>query len=289
MKVLITGATGFLGRHLTKKLKQNNFEVFISNTKIRNLNNIKNLLDLPKLDYIFHLACHTKAGDWCLYHPGDQWEINQTINTNIISYWKNYQPQAKMIAMGTSCSYSSELPMSEENYMKGDPDPSLYTYAMTKRILLQGLISMNKQYNLNYVCFIPSTLYGNNYDLDDNHFIFDLIRKIKKGKTENKIVSLWGNGFQRRELIHVDDAINLIISLKDINNEVINLSTGLDYSIREYAEKISKIIDYDYSIIEYDTTKYTGVFRKNLSIDKLSKLQPNFKFISLEKGLSELL
>ena len=68
-------------------------------------------------DYIFHLAARTKAGDYTLYHKGDQWMNNQLINTNILCYWKEFQPQAKMVAFGTSCSYSPEYTnLIEENY-----------------------------------------------------------------------------------------------------------------------------------------------------------------------------
>ena len=174
MNSLVTGATGFLGRHLRLYLNARCHSVTISNTKVNSLDNIENLKKInKKFDYIFHLAAVTKAGDYCLKYPGDQWISNQKINTNILDYWKNYQPQAKIICMGTSCSYSPELPMSEENYLKGEPDQGLYTYAMTKRMLLTGLQSIGKQYGLKWLYFIPSTLYGPDFELDDNHFIFD--------------------------------------------------------------------------------------------------------------------
>ena len=107
MKVLVTGATGFLGRHLTPKLNNLGWDIHVSNTKTANLNDINNLnvFNDIKFDYIFHLAAVTKAGDYCLKHPGDQWIKNQIINTNILAYWAQSQPQAKMVCMGTSCSY----------------------------------------------------------------------------------------------------------------------------------------------------------------------------------------
>ena len=170
-KVLVTGATGFLGRHLVKKLKSLEYDVSISNTKFGNLNNIDNMkiYNTIKFDYIFHLAARTKAGDYTLYHKGDQWMNNQLINTNILCYWKEFQPQAKMVAFGTSCSYSPEYTnLIEENYLDGIPDKTLYTYAMTKRMLLVGLKSLSEQYNLKWVYLIPSTLYGPEFELDDS-------------------------------------------------------------------------------------------------------------------------
>jgi GDP-L-fucose synthase len=190
--------------------------------------------------------------------------------------------------MGTSCSYDPNLEMKEDNYMKGEPEDGLYTYAMTKRMLLQGLRAIKKQYGLKYSYFIPSTLYGGDYTADDRHFIFDITRKILNGCKGDAVV-LWGNGNQRRELIHVSDAVNLIYNLKDCNEEIINLSTGQDDSIKNFANQVCKLVNFDESKIQYDTSKYVGVLKKKLNIDKLKLMAPDYNFKSLEKGLKDLL
>ena len=157
MKVLVTGATGFLGRYLVPSLKDRGYDVHISNTLQGNLLDIQNLSIYSEVefDYIFHLAAVTKAGDYCMTHQGDQWITNQIINTNILRYWAEQQPQAKMVAMGTSCSYSPGIHMKEGNYLLGEPESSLYTYAMTKRMLLMGLQAIQQQYGLKWLYFIP--------------------------------------------------------------------------------------------------------------------------------------
>ena len=108
--------------------------------------------------------------------------------------------KAKLIFIGTSCCYDENGNFSEENYLLDKPHDSLMTYAMTKKMLLQGAISMQKQYNMKWLCVVPSTLYGPSYHEDDRqqHFIFDLIKKILKGKLKNKKVKLWGNWFTKK-------------------------------------------------------------------------------------------
>jgi GDP-L-fucose synthase len=287
MKVLVTGATGFLGGHLCSKLEKLNYEVYKSNTSQANLSKIENLYIFNdiKFDYIFHLAAATKAGDYCLTHQGDQWQDNQLLNTNMLIYWKDYQPQAKIICMGTSCSYPFDLPMKEENYLVGLPGKDLYTYAMTKRMLLTGLMAFEKQYDLKWLCFIPSTLYGPGFKEHDNHFIFDLIRKIYNGKHYDKEVELWGDGYQRRELIYVDDAIEAMLNLMNEENEIFNLGSSRDLPIRHYADEISSQIGYGSEKIIYNIEKYVGVRKRKLEVDKVQKLSLNYCKTSLEEGL----
>jgi len=287
--ILITGNRGFLGRHLTKKIMDLGWNIYESNTSVANLLSENNLhiYNNIKFDYIFHLAAHTKAGDYCLYHKADQFEINQTINTNILKYWNHYQPQAKLIAMGTSCSYSCDLPMSENNYLLGEPDQGLYTYAMTKRMLLVGLKSYAEQYGLKYMYYIPSTLYGEEFDILDSHFIFDLIKKIYSGKKFGSPVELWGDGYQKRELVYVYDAIDIILKTLDNDNEILNLGSGVEYTIRYYANTICDYLKYDNTKIFYDTTKYVGVRSKKIDVNKIKTFIPDFRFTNLSEGLEK--
>lgn len=291
MKILITGSTGFLGRFLVRNLKNNNdvFELSSKNTDLRNSSSL-DFIKKEKFDLIYHLAAWTQAGDFCLYHKGEQWINNQLINSNILQYWKNSNPQAKLISIGTSCSYDPNLDLDESNYLYGNPIESLYTYAMTKRMLHIGKDSLSKQFNMKYLTVVPSTLYGPNYHQDGRqmHFIFDLIYKILLAKKKNVIPVLWGDGNQRRELVYVDDFVNKLIYLSEnFENEIINIGSGIDYSIKEFASEICKIVDYDFNLIRFDKDKYVGAKSKMLCIDKLKKYITVNNDTSLKLGLKK--
>jgi len=173
--------------------------------------------------------------------------------------------------------------------MKGDPDPGLETYAYTKRMLLMGLKSMAEQYGLEYTYFIPSTLYGPDFDPEDSHFIFDLVKKIYRGKHHGEEVVLWGDGYQRRELIYIDDVVRILWELRDVKNEVINLGTGYDNNIREFAMCVSESVGYDPNKIVYDTSKYVGAKVKMVWCDKLISYMPDdFKFTDLNTGVDSI-
>lgn len=290
MKILVTGASGFLGKTLCKELKACGHELTCLNSRNCDLT-IPNALDrfnTDKYDRIYHLAAWTQAGDFCLHHAGEQWIINQLMNTNVLSWWQTQQPQAKLVCIGTSCSYDPNLPLVEENYLVGMPTESLFTYAMTKRMLYAGLLALHCQYGLTYLHLIPSTLYGPGYHTDGRqmHFIFDLIRKIIRGKLYGERVVLWGDGYQSRELVLIDDFVRIMLTLVETrDNDTINVGSGEEFTIRHFAKIICEKIGYDFDMIEFDTSRYVGARSKCLVNEKLRRLIPDLQLTSLNAGL----
>jgi GDP-L-fucose synthase len=290
MRVFVTGGGGFLGRHLCATLAAGGHAVVAPNSRECDLirDNALEPWSTDRFDRIFHLAAWTQAGDFCLHHPGEQWVRNQRLNTAVLAWWAERQPQAKLITVGTSCAYSPDLPLREELYLDGTPIDSLYTYAMTKRMMLVGLRSLARQFGLRHLTVVPSTLYGPGYHADGRqlHFIFDLIRKILLGRYRGDPVVLWGDGGQRRELIHVDDFIRTTLQLADaVDNEVVNIGAGREHAIHEFAELICREVGYDPAAIQYDTSRYVGSRSKCLEVEKLRRLLPSYTPRALAEGL----
>lgn len=290
MKVLVTGSSGYLGRHFCKELRRNNHTVVELNTSNCDLTQSGSLeaFSNEKYDMIFHFAVYIQAGDFPMLHPGDIWIVNQKMNTNLLAWWKESQPQAKFISIGTSCAYPVGTDLKEDDYLDGMPHSTLSAYAITKRALYVGLQSLNDQYGMNYMCFGTSALYGADYQNrgKQSHFIFDLIRKIVEAKRGGPAPVLWGDGHQTRELNYVGDFVKamLILSQQE-KNTMINIGSGVEHSIRHFADAICKIVDYDPSLIEYDTTKYVGALSKCLNNDRFKQTLPDFEFTSLDEGL----
>lgn len=278
MRIAVTGASGFVGRHLIPKLKEQGHTVLEYNS-----NNFDSIFNLRSIDYIIHLAVKTAAGGYCQAHPGEQYLINSEINTNMLLAWKKTVPSAKMITFGSSCSYDKNVVKEEKNYLNGAVETGYEVYGNIKRHLLIGLQALKKEYNMEYSFLIPSVFYGPGYDLNDKHFIFDLIRKIVEAKEGGPEVELWGDGKQTRELIFIKDAVDIIIKAMDWDLDIVNLSCGKEYSIHEYAKAICNIVDYDSSSINYDITKFVGAKSKNLINTHLN----DFHFTPIEEGLKE--
>jgi GDP-L-fucose synthase len=292
-KAFVTGGRGFLGQTLVPRLREAGFEVDAPGSRDCDLRRRESLDRFSgHYDYIFHLAAWTQAGDFCLHHQGEQWIINQQINTSVLSWWREAQAGARAVFIGTSCAYDPNLPLSEENYLVGEPIDSLYTYAMTKRMMEVGARSLRRQFGMTSMMVVPSTLCGPYYHTDGRqmHFIYDVIRKILDHKRTGSRIVLWGDGTQRREILRVDDFVSGILGLLEVDlawGQVINVGAGCDYSIHEFAEEGCRICGVDPSLLEFDTTKYVGAKAKRLETKKVSSLIP-WKPAGIHEAVSEV-
>ena len=291
MNCLITGASGFVGRFLQKRLLRDGHRTVALTSDMADLSQHGALDPVTdeRFDVIWHLAAYTRAGEFCRTFPGDQWLINQRINQTVLDYRRRVQPQARLVAFGTSVAYPPGVDLVEPNYAAGEPGAGYYGYATSKRSLLEGMRAISRQYDLHDLYLIPSTLYGPEYHLDGRplHFIYDLIRKILLGRHAAQPVVLWGDGHQKRELVYIEDFIEVLLALLPVaDNTLINIGSGREHTIREFADVICGHVGYDPRRIEYDTTAFVGARSKCLVVDRLDGLLPERPRTPLADGLA---
>ena len=210
------------------------------------------------------------------------------IQTNLIhsSYLAGVK---KLILLGSSCVYPkfAKQPIKESYLLSGALEETNDAYAVAKIAGIKMCESYNNQYNLNYMCLMPTNLYGRNdkYDLVKSHFYPALISKIHKAKEEKKkFINIWGNGKALRELLYVDDLADAceFFMRKKTKHFLINIGSGKEKTITGFAKFIMKRLNINLKI-RFDKKKPNGTPRKKLN----SNLANHYGWkpkISLEKG-----
>ena len=136
---------------------------------------------------------------------------------------------------------------------------------------------------------MPCNSYGvnDNYDLKTSHFFPALINKIINAiKNNDDHIKIWGSGKPLRELIFSEDIADACIYFlnKKTNHSLINIGTGEDRSINEYAKFIMRHLGVNLKIIN-EKNKLEGTYKKLLDVSLAKKYGWKYK-TSLEKGIS---
>jgi GDP-L-fucose synthase len=194
-----------------------------------------------------------------------------------------------LIFLGSSCVYpkNCKQPIKEDYLLNGSLEYTNEPYAIAKIAGIKMCENYNLQYNTNYKSLMPTNTYGpdDNYNSETSHFFPAIIKKVYEAKIKNKkTITLWGTGKAKRELIYVDDLADACIffMLKKTKETLINIGTGKDFTIRQYANFIIRFLNLNIKI-KFDKSKPDGTPRKLLDIS-LSKKYGWSPKISLKEG-----
>lgn len=294
MKVLILGSSGFVGTALSKKLieKDSSLDITCStrnDTNLFDLNSTKKLLINIEPDVLINAAARVGG-----IHANNTLRTefileNLKINTNVLESCINF-PNIKIINLGSSCIYPLNVknPIKESSIMTGKLETTNSPYAMAKLAAIEIGNSLKQQYGHQVINLMPTNLYGpgDKFTEFESHVIPGLIYRMHNSKLQNdSSFNIWGSGKPLREFLYIDDlvdAISFIIS-NNINEEILNIGSGVEVSIKVLAEKIKKIIEYN-GEIKFDQTMPDGIERKLLDTSKLNSLGWKSK-IDLDNGL----
>ena len=196
----------------------------------------------------------------------------------------------KFIFLGSSCIYPkfAPQPIKEEFILTSTLEPTNKGYAIAKIAGVMACEAIRKQFNKNFLSLMPTNLYGSfdNFDLKSSHVLPAMIRKFHEAKiNDNSEVILWGSGTPMREFLFVDDLAEAVTHSIEHNlqENLYNIGTGKDVSIKELAETIQKVIGHKGNIT-WDKTKPDGAPRKLLDISKIKETGWQYS-TELENGI----
>jgi len=224
-------------------------------------------------------------------YPADFITDNLAIALNVIH--GSFQTGVKkLLALGSSCIYPklAPQPMSENALLTGPLEPTNQWYAVAKIAAIKLCEAYRTQHGADFISAMPTNLYGrgDNYHPKDSHVPAALIRRFHEAKMASaQTVTVWGTGKPRREFLCADDLADACVFLmKHYSDlEFVNVGTGKDVTIAEFANEVSRVVGYKGKIV-FDTTRPEGVPQKLLNVSKINELGWSAK-ISLHDGLTD--
>jgi GDP-L-fucose synthase len=298
-KITVFGGTGMLGGAIARRLKEQGFTNIQTPSRKSGIDllvkdNVDDYFRNEKPEYVFMtaglvggiLANNTRQADF-LYQ-------NSLMILNVLEALKEYAPKCKILYTGSTCIYPKEnpQPINENRFMMGPLEETNKGYAVAKGMGIVACQLYRDQYGINAIEAMPTNLYGpgDNYDLQNSHFIAAMVQKFMNAKTKGDKLVFWGTGKPRREALYVDDCADACIYLMENYDkpEIVNIGTGFDNSIKEYIEIAKKVFEYDEEI-EWDTSKPDGMYEKRTDISYLKSMMPEFNPRPFEEGLKQVL
>jgi GDP-L-fucose synthase len=293
--ILLTGASGMVGKSILKIFKKENFIIFSPkryNLNLSNIDKVKKYILKRKITSVIHAAGLVGGIQDNIDYPHSYLLKNSLINLSLIEAARITKIK-KLIFIGSSCMYPKNInrPIEEEDLLKSPLENTNEGYAISKIFGYKLCEYSNKQHKTKFKTIVSTNLFGENDKFDGNkaHLVSAILQKVfdAKRKKEKKI-EIWGDGKARRDFIHVDELSKFI--LFSINNykkipELINFGSGKDFTINQYYKKIFKILKVNVKF-KNNLKKPSGMKRKLLSIKKLKKIRYNLNY-NFEKRIKD--
>jgi GDP-L-fucose synthase len=291
-RILVLGHGGLVGSALCKELGKQGYEnglTLARSIDLRRQSGAAEILPL-KPDYVI-LAAATVGGIAANANfPASFIYDNLMIAANVIDACGRAPHRPKLLFLGSSCIYPRDCPqpIREHYLMSGKLEETNSAYATAKIAGIEMLKAYRKNHGLESVAVMPTNLYGpgDRYSATKSHVLPAMILRFHKAKlAKDPVVRMWGTGTPRREFLHSSDCAKACILLLNeyAEEEIVNVGSGEDISIRELAETIRGAVGFE-GQIEWDPSKPDGTPRKLLDIRKLKALgwAPT---VGLEEGI----
>lgn len=285
-KIYVAGHSGMVGSALVRKLKSIGCTNIISKDK-NELNltrqlQVEDFFEKEKPDIVFLVAANVGGVADNRQFPAEHLSDNAYIELNVInSAFRNNCKQLLFISSNCIYPQNAPLPLKEDSFMDGKLDPDWEGYGISKIVGAKLCEYYSKQYDVQYISAVPCNLYGINdcYDEKKSRVVAALIRRFYEAKANGyDSVEIWGDGTALREFLFADDLADACVFLmnKYHESDIINVSPGVEHSIKDIAMIIKEAVGYEGKIV-FNTDKPGGIHRKNMSCKKLQKLGWTYK------------
>jgi GDP-L-fucose synthase len=292
-KIYVAGHRGLAGSAITESLKNHGYLNLVTRShaecELTDPTQVQNFFKSERPEVV--ILCAAKVGGIHANntYPADFIYENLQIQNNVIHQSKLFDVK-KLLFLGSSCIYPkyAPQPLKEEYLLSGTLEPTNEPYAIAKIAGIEMCRSYRRQYQCDFISAMPTNLYGfnDNFHLENSHVLPALIHKFHLAKLNHEPhVNIWGSGKPYREFLHSQDFGEACLFLLENydGNEIVNVGTGKDISIKDLAELIRDTVNYEGELV-YDESKPDGTPRKLLDTSRINELGWTPK-LSLQEGL----
>lgn len=294
MRVLITGATGFIGKNLLESLFKKGYNDVIGiSSKDYNLmeqQDVRRIFKDFSPDAVFHLAAKVGGILANKTYPADFIYNNLAMNTYFLEEARKANVK-RLVYTFCGCAYPKNAlnPIKEEALFQGLPDENAMFYSLAKGVNHLQLLAYRKQYGFDWISVVPGNAYGphDNFSETGSHVIPGLIRRFHFAKEkEEKEVVVWGTGAPVRDFVYVEDVADaLILALEKYHdNSPVNISSGKGVSIKELCEIIKDIIGLKAELV-WDSSRPDGHPIKIFDVNRMKSMLDFEPKTELKEGI----
>ena len=294
-KIFIAGHRGMVGSALVRQMQARGYANLITRQRseldLLDQRAVNEFLAAERPDYIVIAAAKVGGIQANNQYRADFIYQNLMIEANLIQGAHAAGVQRLML-LGSSCIYPRDCPqpIREDYLLTGPLEPTNEPYAIAKIAGIKLCESYNQQHGRQYICAMPTNLYGpnDNYDLASSHVLPALLRKAHEAQSrgDGEYV-VWGSGTPRREFLYVDDLADACVHLmqQGYDGPLVNIGTGTDVTIAELADTVMQVVGFKGRVV-YDASKPDGTLRKWLDVSRMAELGWRAK-TSLRAGIEK--
>ena len=294
-RVYVAGNTGLVGSAIVRMLHWKGYTNILSSPShhwdLRNQMDVERFFKVNEPEYVYLAAAKVGGIIGNKKFPAEFIYDNLMIQTNVIDAAYRHGVK-KLVFLGSSCIYPkmAKQPITEDQLMTGPLEPTNDAYAIAKIAGIRMCRAYREQYGFNAIALQPTNLYGenDNFHPEHGHVIPGIMRRMYDAKQNgDPEFACWGDGSAMREFLYIDDLAEACYTCMDKydSDEIINVGSGVDVTIKELTGLIADVVGYTGKIV-WDTSKPNGTPRKVLNVDKIKSLgwEPT---LDLKEGLQK--